>query len=141
MGSKTHALVLKAGEDIYVLNQFVHLGAISQMLFAQKYVTGLGHVWAPTHFGPNTFRCQPQLIWAPTHLGPDSFGPQHIWAPTHLGPDSFGPGLISELKWGPNEPGAQLRNGPKCVPAYYSNPRITRIYLKCAQADHQTKWQ
>ena len=38
MGSKTHALVLKAGEDIYVLNQYVPLGAISQMPFAQKYV-------------------------------------------------------------------------------------------------------
>ena len=102
MGSKTHALVLKAGEDIYVLNQFVHLGAISQMLFAQKYVTGLGHIWAPTHFGPNTFRCQPQLIWAPTHLGLNTFGPQLIWAPTHLGLDSFLSSSGAQMSQGPN---------------------------------------
>ena len=81
----------------------------------------------PNELGPKWVRAQ--MSWGPNVLGPkwvgaqmsrglNELGPKCVGAQMSRGPNVPGPKWVgAQMCWGPNESGAQMRIGPKCVPA------------------------
>jgi hypothetical protein len=105
--------------------------------FKNKIAQG-NHIWVDTTLslifsglrnesGPKWVGAQ--MSWGPNELGPKCVGAQMSQGPNELGtkcvgaqmsrgPNESGPKWVgAQMCWGPNESGAQMRIGPKCVPA------------------------
>ena len=83
----------------------------------KKFFGAQKWVGAQMSRGPNV--SGPKWVGAQMSRGPNVLEPKWVGAQMSWGPNVLGPKWVrAQMSRGPNKSGAQMRNGPKCVPAF-----------------------